>query len=96
MTEFGASKNEKKQNHSLIIENRESVTLSGVKEIGRFDETTVVLYTDYGEVTLTGTGLSMSKLSVDSGDVAVAGKIHSLSYSENGPRHEKLFKRLFK
>ena len=96
MNEPNSTKTVKKQNHNLFIENRQAVTLSGVKEIGRFDETTVVLYTDYGELTLTGSGLSMSKLSVDSGDVAVAGQIRSLAYSDNGPRHEKFFKRLFK
>jgi len=86
----------KKQNHTLHMENREAITLSGVKEIGRFDETTVVVYTDYGEVTLLGINLSVSKLNVESGDVAVSGNVHSITYAEKGSRHEKFFHRLFR
>lgn len=86
----------KKQNHSLIIENRQSVTLSGITSVGSFDEHSVVLYSDYGEITVTGSGLHMSKLSVDSGDVDVTGQIRSVGYSDNGPRKEPFLKKIFK
>ncbi len=86
----------KKQNHNLIIENRESVTMSGVTEIGSFDEKAVVLYTDYGEVAITGSDLHMSKLSVDSGDVDVSGHIKSVTYSDSGSKKDGIVKKLFK
>lgn len=85
-----------RKNHNLIMENREIVTISGVTKVGCFDENTVVLYTDYGEVTLTGSNLHMGKLSVDSGDVEVTGKIKSIAYREGGSSKEPIFKRLFK
>jgi len=86
----------KKLDHNLILNNRSSASLSGVTQIGSFDEHTVVLYTDYGEVTVSGSELNMSKLSVDTGDVDVSGVIKSIVYSDNGPKKESLIKRIFK
>ena len=86
----------KKISHNLIIENRESVTLSGVTSVGSFDEHSVVLYSDCGEINISGSDLHMSRLSVDSGDVDVTGHIKSVVYSDNGPRKEGVFKKIFK
>ena len=86
----------KKQNHNLIIENRASVTLSGVTSVGSFDEHSVVLYSDYGEIIISGSGLHMGRLSVDSGDVDVTGNIKSVVYSDNGPKKDGILKKIFK
>lgn len=85
-----------KLNHNLIIENRSSVTMSGVTEIGSFDEKAVVLFTDYGGITVTGADLHMSKLSVDVGDVDISGQIKSISYSDITSKKEGIVKKLFK
>lgn len=85
-----------KLNHNLIVENRKNVTVSGVTEIGSFDEKTVVLYTDYGGITVTGSELHMSKLSVDSGDVDISGHIKSLVYTDTTSKREGIVKKLFK
>ena len=85
-----------KLNHNLIVENRKNVTVSGVTEIGSFDEKNVVLFTDYGGVTVSGSDLHMSKLSVDSGDVDVSGHIKSLIYTDATSKKEGIVKKLFK
>ncbi len=85
-----------KKNHTVILENRGILTLSGVTKVGCFDENTVVLYTDYGELTVTGSNLHMGKISVETGDVEVTGTVKSVSYREGGPGKESLFKRIFK
>lgn len=85
-----------KLNHNLIVENRKNVTISGVTEIGSFDEKTVVLYTDYGCITVAGSELYMSKLSVDSGDVDISGQIKSLIYTDTVSKKEGIVKKLFK
>lgn len=82
--------------HNLILENRETLGISGVNEIMSFDEKEVVLKTEAGKLTVLGSDLKMSKLSVESGDVSVFGNIRSLSYSDSGLNRENFFKRIFK
>ncbi|MCL2023369.1 MAG: sporulation protein YabP [Oscillospiraceae bacterium] len=67
--------------HSLTLDNRESMRLSGVSDVDSFDEQTIVLFTDLGELTIHGTGLHINKLSLDTGELALDGRIDSLAYS---------------
>ncbi len=83
-------------NHNLILENRESLGISGVSEIMSFDEKEVVLKTNAGKLTILGSDMKMSKLSVESGDVSVYGNIRSIAYSDSGIDKENFFKKIFK
>ena len=65
--------------HNLILQNRQTLTISGVVEIGSFDKSSIVLYTDLGELTILGSDLHMNQLSVESGDVAIEGHIRSMA-----------------
>lgn len=79
----------------LMLDNRSRLTVSGISDVDSFDENTVVAYTDYGQLTIHGSGLNISKLSTESGELAVEGNISSLMYTDNQPAGS-LFKRLFK
>ena len=63
--------------HNIIIEDRKNVTISGVTDVESFDEETVVLMTDLGELVIKGFGLHISKIDVVSGDLALEGEIYS-------------------
>ena len=78
--------NEMPAEHHALLENRERLSLSGVTEIGSFDDRTVILYTQAGELTVIGHGLQMEQLSVDSGDVCVTGEIRALQYGDRDRR----------
>ena len=41
--------------HNLILEDRRTLTVSGVSDVDSFDEQTVVVFTDMGELTVRGT-----------------------------------------
>lgn len=82
--------------HNLILEDRHALTVSGVEDIDSFDEETVVLFTNMGELTVKGSGLHINKLSVDTGELSVEGEIHSLIYTNDEPRRGGFFSRLFK
>lgn len=69
--------------HSIIIENRATISFTGVKDMGSFDEQTVVLYTDYGEINLRGAKLHISKLSLESNEVDIDGEIEAIIYTQN-------------
>ncbi len=79
----------------VTLENREKMTLTGVNDVESFDERCIVAYTDYGQLTIQGTGLNITKLSVESGDLSLEGNILSLNYTDNRPA-ENIFKRLFR
>lgn len=85
-----------KMHHNIIMENRKNLTVTGVMDIDSFDEQTVVMFTEQGELTVKGDNLHINKIDVDTGDLAMEGEITSLSYSENQQQRGGFFSRLFK
>lgn len=69
--------------HSVIIENRASISFTGVRDMGSFDEQAVVLYTDYGEINLRGSKLHINKLSLETNEVDIEGNIEAVVYTQN-------------
>lgn len=67
---------------NVILENREKLTVSGVVDVLSFDDQIVIVETDLGLLTIKGENLRINKLSLDTTEVIVEGKIFSLSYSE--------------
>ena len=80
--------------HSLSIENRERMSLSGVEDVSGFDENTVILTTSLGALTIRGDGLHIDRIDLELGQLEVQGHIRELSYDEPMQR-ESLWTRLF-
>lgn len=78
--------------HKLTLDQRENLNLTGVTEVVSFDDTAVVLKTNLGTLLVQGEDLFLKTLSVEGGQVAVAGHICALSYEE--PRPEGFWRRL--
>lgn len=68
--------------HHAILENREKLMLSGVTAIDSFDDRTVILYTQLGELVILGRGLHMQQMSVETGEVTVEGEVQALRYGD--------------
>lgn len=68
--------------HHVTMEDRRSLTVSGVEDVERFDESNIVLSTTQGVLVVSGEGLHIEKLSLDGGDLKVEGKIDALTYEE--------------
>ncbi|MCI8497621.1 MAG: sporulation protein YabP [Clostridiales bacterium] len=86
-----------KMPHNVILEDRKALTVSGVSDVDSFDDQTVVIFTDMGELTVRGSGLHISKLSVETGELTMEGSISQLSYSDDQPHSGGgLLSRLFK
>ena len=83
-----------KRPNNLTLEEREHLTVSGVEEVVSFDEREITMRTGDGDLTVHGEGMSISKLSVDNGDVHVRGHITELRYEESAPERG-LWARLF-
>ncbi|MDR1806047.1 MAG: sporulation protein YabP [Clostridium sp.] len=84
--------------HTLALENREGLRLTGVSDVDSFDEQTVSVFTDMGELTVRGSGLHINKLTLESGELALEGRVDSLSYSDHGRKQQggSLLARMFK
>ena len=81
--------------HTLILEDRATLRLSGVKDIGSFSDSKVILDTVMGELTVKGQVLHIIGLDPDTGDFSMTGKIRSLLYSSFSSR-ENMIGRLFR
>lgn len=81
--------------HNLNLEDRRNLTVSGVIDVGGYDEQTIVAQTEKGELTVRGEGLHIIRMSVDLGELAVEGNIISIQYSDIQPKGG-FFTRLFK
>lgn len=68
--------------HNIILEGRKKMSLSGVTDVDRFDENTVLLYTNMGELTVKGSDLHVSDLSVTSGEMNIEGDINEIIYGD--------------
>lgn len=68
--------------HNLILEERARLTVSGVTRIVRYDEDEVVLETGKDTLTIGGGSLQVSELSIQSGEVRIAGHVEYVQYSE--------------
>lgn len=78
--------------HKLTLQQREDLTMTGVTEVVCFDDTEVILKTQLGRLTVLGEDLSLKTLNPEGGQVAILGKIASLSYEE--PRPAGFFRRM--
>lgn len=82
------------KSHSLSMENREKLSISGVEDVSGFDENLVVLRTSMGALTVRGEGLHIGRIDLDSGSLELSGKIQELCYDESASSHS-LWSRLF-
>ena len=82
------------QPHGLRVEERRALSLSGVEDVESFDEREIVLRCAGSVLVVGGESLSVSRLSVESGDVTVQGRIDSLIYEDALPRRGGLRRRL--
>jgi sporulation protein YabP len=70
------------QAHALTLSARERLSVSGVKEVESFDEQSVILQTDCGEMTVEGEALHVGTLDIARGVVEVQGRISAILYQE--------------
>ena len=82
--------------HLLTLDARSKLGISGVEEVESFDEQEIVMRTVAGGLVITGEGLSVSRLSVESGDVSVNGRIDALRYEDPSEERRSLWTKLFR
>lgn len=71
----------KTANHNVIIENRKSFTVTGVKQVISFDEETVVTETFLGRLVIKGDGLHILNFDTSTYDLLGEGRVHAFVYT---------------
>ncbi len=71
--------------HKIDLDGRSRLNVTGVQDVESFDEQSVVLYTTQGTLIIRGETLHLRMLSLEGGQVAVDGKIDSLTYEDDAP-----------
>ncbi len=82
--------------HLITVSERNELTVTGVRDVDNFDDTSVVIYTTLGELTVRGSELHIGRLNTETGDMTLSGSIDSLTYSEWTQKSGGFFRRLFR
>ena len=91
MSSDNFSGNRSLKDSGVIINNRRIISLTGVDEVVSFDTETVILVGSGDNITIDGHDLNITKLSLDSGEVVIEGKIDGLFYSQAKQQRRGLF-----
>ena len=91
-------KNFTNEMQNIVLENREKLNISGVKDVLSFDDQIIVVQTTLGLLTIKGENLRVNKLNIDTSDFSIDGNISSLAYSnsESFKEHTSFLGKIFK
>ena len=88
------------KSHRLIVNNRKTITVTGVLDVLSFDLIEILLETEQGMLMVKGTDLHVNRLTVEKGEVDLSGNIDSIAYSSTttavSKNGEGFFSKLFK
>lgn len=85
---------------NIMLENREKLNVTGIHDVFSFDDQIIIIETELGLLTIKGEDLKINKLSLDTSDFIVEGKINSLNYSSQesvpGKKGKSILSKIFK
>ncbi|MCI1859085.1 MAG: sporulation protein YabP [Sporolactobacillus sp.] len=86
------------QRHDIVVKNRRTIEITGVKHVESFDHEEFLLETVMGYLAIRGSALKMQNLNVDQGLVAIEGRVIEISYLDDssGDSHKGFFGKLFR
>lgn len=83
---------------NIMIENREKMSISGVVDVESFNDETVIVDTELGQLIITGEELRINKLNLESSELIVEGCIVSCEYNDKDNSRSKggFFAKMFR
>ena len=82
--------------HKVTLVDRKRLEITGVIEVESFDESSIVMSTSQGDLTVRGEDLHIETLSLDGGALKVDGTVESLTYEDRAEDKGGLWSRLFR
>ncbi len=68
--------------HKVLLSNRKTGNFSGVIDVLSFDVGEILLETEQGMLLIKGNDLHVNRLTLEKGEIDIAGRIDSLNYSD--------------
>ncbi len=82
-----------KRTHTITIENRSKAFLTGVNKVISSNESSLLLETSEGGLSVQGANLKISKYDMEAGTLSFEGSVNGLKYSA---AKEPVLKKLFR
>lgn len=82
--------------HSITIEKRAVMNMTGVKDVLSYDDSRIEALTDFGVIIISGEGLHISQLNIEDGSMNVDGTICGVNYENEGSIKDSFFGRMFR
>ncbi|MEG2620491.1 MAG: sporulation protein YabP [Bacilli bacterium] len=85
-------------NHTILLTERQNITISGIVKIDSFDSEEFLLETTAGYLGIKGSSLEIIKLDTYQGTITIKGKFNSFSYLEDNSakKEDGVLTKLFK
>ena len=80
---------------NIVITNRQSIKINGVDGVTMLNETDATVLVGGDNLKISGEDLKADKLSVETGELVINGKINSLKFEEKREK-QGFFKKIFK
>ena len=71
------------KNHHMMIRNRESLEITGIKKLESLNSDEFVLETILGYMTISGQNLEMINFSIEKGDILISGYVTKVEYFDH-------------
>jgi sporulation protein YabP len=75
--------------HTLSLDSRRELKVTSVGEVLSFDETEICLSVGDSVLDIGGEGLSVTNLSLGTGEVTVTGRANAIAYYDSAPRRKR-------
>jgi sporulation protein YabP len=87
---------ETRQEHSVSIDNRKRILVTGIREVTSYDSSAIVAASPMGELIVQGKKLHINSFDQGTGRLSVDGDIDAVQYVDIKTRGESFFSRLLK
>ena len=84
------------RSHSIHVDNRMRISITGVMDVVNFNEQDVLLLTEAGPLNIAGNNLHLSRLNLEDGQICVEGELISMEYEADEPEKRGLFGRVLR
>lgn len=75
--------NAAQKSHHMLVRDRKSMEISGIKKLESLNSEEFVLETSLGYMTISGQDLEMTNLNIDRGEIAISGYVTKIEYFDH-------------
>jgi sporulation protein YabP len=77
------------KHQEIVLRDRAYLKINGVEDVSSFDETGIILKSIFGPISIDGTDLHITRLSVETGELEVNGVIGGVFFFEPAEQQKK-------